>query len=83
MNIEQIEIEELKKFAQDALADGWEVEFKAGTLFLTNHKVLSDVSIFWEEGWVSWRIVNRKAEKPNVVPVGELIYPNGLFFNTK
>jgi len=80
MSIDEIQVEELKRFAQKAKSNGWNVTFKWGILYLTGHELHPDLSVSWEKGGESWKLLNKAESKSNIVPVGGLRYPNSIHF---
>ena len=80
MGIENIENEELKQFAKKAGENGWDIEYKSGILYLSNHKLHSDISVCWEKGNISWSLLKKEENKKSVVPINELNYPSSIFF---
>lgn len=80
MNIESIENEELKEFAERAKNDNWIVNYSSGILYLSEHELHPNISISWESGNESWKLNKKEEGKTHIVSVGELSYPSSIFF---
>jgi hypothetical protein len=80
MSIEDIEIPELKEFAQEADENGWDVDFTSGILNLSNHSMHQDISVCWKKGNESWSILKKDDKQENIVAVDNLEYPSSILF---
>lgn len=79
MSIDDIQIDELRKFAKNAQSNGCNVTFDGdGILKITDHKFIPDASIFWDKAHSAYRIKNNEEEISDTIPVGKLNYPGSI-----